>query len=60
MCFPLSVLLSIHIIEKKKGDYISLILCIVRSIMLIGVDPITQLRSFIIEVVTFKEGHLMW
>ena len=26
----------------------------------IGVAPITQLRTCVIKVVTFKGGHLMW
>ena len=27
---------------------------------LIGVTPITQLRMFVIKIVTFKGGNLMW
>ena len=26
----------------------------------IGVAPITQLRSYVIKIVTFKDGHLTW
>ena len=26
----------------------------------IGVAPITQLRSYALKIVTFKDGHLTW
>ena len=29
-------------------------------LIIIGVAPITQLRTYVIKIVTFKGGHLMW
>ena len=33
---------------------------ILKNTHFIGVAPITHLRTCVIEIVTFKRGHLMW
>ena len=66
--FPLQDYVSIY--TYRKEHYIYKVDCFpdvlmpvaLRLMILIriGVAPITQLRTCVIKIVTFKGGHLMW